>query len=123
MVKHFLYYFVILTFLNSCKDHEDITKETVDQLNNASSSIKEIINKAEAPEELKKLNRFEYKILSFSDKISYPAMEERLNDLGKSGWDCTPSVTNLINAAEKQQTQFFCKKRPESFLKYFKQLY
>ncbi len=123
MNRQLLSFFLILSLFNSCKEHNDITRETVDQLNNASSSLKEIINKAEAPEELKKLNRFEYKILTFSDKVSYPAMEERLNELGLSGWDCSPSPVNVINSTANPQTQFFCKKRPETFLKYIKQLY
>jgi hypothetical protein len=76
-----------------------VGKENIDE-------FKKLTTK-DAPEELKKLRQYEYKVITLTQFESDEELELQLNKLGNDGWDCFNLDKRLI-----------CKRRPETMLRF-----
>ncbi|MEZ4753643.1 MAG: hypothetical protein R3A13_04955 [Bdellovibrionota bacterium] len=71
---------------------------------------------AAAVDELEKLFRFEYKTFRISRAEGSAGIERELQELGLERWECF-QVIDMI-----QEVEVYCKRRPKSYLRYFKAL-
>jgi hypothetical protein len=75
------------------------------------------LNSDDAKKEFKKLNQFEYKVLSFKKDVSVKELEGSLTLYGTSGFDCSGPMVR------EEEFILICKKRPESLLRYIPQTF
>jgi len=95
---------------------KDTLKQVSSQVDELTRSIGDFVTRSEVPEEFKKLQQFEYKIVSLPAAISGIDLETELNKLGKERWDCFHFEKRL--SGEISELEAFCKRRPDTPLKY-----
>ena len=69
-----------------------------------------------AVDEVEKLFRFEYQVFRINRELGTNEIQKRLSELGEKRWDCF-HIENL-----GQEIEVYCKRRPKSYLRYFKAL-
>jgi len=74
----------------------------------------------DAKKEINKLREFEYRVLEYPADVSAKALEVDLQALGALAWDCTPGPLRIIED-EKSVLMVFCKRRPDTPLRYIPQ--
>lgn len=112
--------FTIVLSLAGCQDLKDNTpgelSKLKDQVTELGSSVKDYVHSSNAPDEIKKLYQYEYKVLQYPIK-NLPLIEEHLSELGKDRWDCF-DTEKLITEGKEPTLLVFCKRKPETPLKY-----
>ena len=107
-----------LLIMNACGSKDSKTGDTVKELNaeldRLTKTVTDFVQTAQVPEELKKLQQFEYKVIEIPRATPSPDVENRLNELGKERWDCTLGGSS----ATIESLTFYCKRRPDTPLKY-----
>jgi hypothetical protein len=113
------------TPLSGCKDNqarEDKPSESIlDTLHSSVSDIGKTIDSTTketrenvqqlASQELEKLYKYEYKVVSFQASLSDQELEAQLAELGKDRWNCFHGET--VNGS----TRLICSRLPVSVLK------
>ncbi len=106
-------------FTAACNFDSKETKKTVNEIGNEvqqlTRTVSNYINQAEAPAELKKLQQFEYKVVTFPPEVEATELENSLAELGKERWDCF-HVDRI--GAKDPALMVMCKRRPDTPLKY-----
>lgn len=108
------------------KQTEQAVKHIESQVNDLSRSVGEFVANTDAPEELKKLQQFEYHSETVPLQIPASELTERLNTLGKDRWECFATerrpATGATAAASQEtipeQLLILCKRRPATPLRY-----
>lgn len=84
--------------------------------------IKQYIGESSKPvEEVKKLSKWEYQVFSVKIEDSPSKMQSALNDIGEKRWECfhTEKIfTKGSNGERVGKLFFFCKRKPDTLLKY-----
>lgn len=113
---------VFIAALAGCDKATD-TKELQRQVGDLTKVLTDYVGDAaptkEALTELKKLQQFEYKIISVPADTTPTALESSLNELGRERWECF-HVEKRLNPADpaKSEIALFCKRRPETPLRF-----
>ncbi len=107
--------------LCGCDSRPEPTIEEV--WNQARSATDTALNSVENLEagrtkrEFAKLTQYEYNIVELPLEVPTADLQRKLSVLGVDGWDCAPPLTRM------EKLLIFCKKRPESFLRYIPQTF
>ena len=110
-----LYALIFIVLCSGCggPQKNETVKELNSQLEQLSNSVTDYVKTAEAPEELKKLQQYEYSLVQLPVKSAPEEIEHKLNELGKARWDCFHIEKN-----DDGQFTFYLKRRPDTPLKY-----
>ena len=102
--------------------------DTTEQIKKASQFIRDTADIAleeisnfssdDASRELKKLRQFEYRVFTLAADSTPEQFESKLNSEGLLYWDCFDVERRISPSDGTQQLQFFCKRRPDTPLKY-----
>lgn len=95
---------------------EETMKSAQDAFQRLSPGGEDDLQKS-AGEEVEKLFTFQYKIFELKRSGTPEQMESELNAAGQEGWECFD--TNV----EKDLIQFFCKRRPKTYLRYLPKMF
>jgi hypothetical protein len=98
-------------------------QETIKQLTDATDSTLPDIKKLspdDALNEVKKLRQFEYKVVTFPVNATAEAITAKLAPEGIDGWECFAAHT-LKGADGTDQLGLFCRRRPETPLRFVPQ--
>lgn len=113
----FLLCIVCCTLCLAC---EPQTKDQVKKQFN--KAIEEIKTQSEPSlREVEKLHQLDYTVVSFPLDSSAQSIEQSLDELGRNRWDCFHvERTVKVTREEKRETQLlvFCKRLPETYLRY-----
>lgn len=113
-------------FLIGCDMQDEKNKQLSQDLSQTLDEAHKLINefggqkdkiKGLATSEAEKLFQLEYKVYDFTKNSAELNLSEELNKLGKERWDCF----HVIDLGEK--IQFFCKRTPQSYLRYIPRLF
>ncbi len=99
---------------NSSESLDSVISKTLEVSDSALQQVGNL-NSEDAKKEFKKLNQWEYQVLSFKKEILATELEGKLMVYGTQGYDCG---TPLIRGEE---LIIVCKRRPESLLRYVPQ--
>lgn len=105
----------VLVFLMSCDSAQKAWEGTQDKLDQI-SPLKDETQKL-AKEELNKLFSLEYKVVEVSSKLTADNLQIMLSELGQQRWDCF----NVIHREEG--IWIFCKRKPETYLRYIPRVF
>jgi hypothetical protein len=95
------------------KQSNEAVKELNSQLDKLSTTVSEFVKSAEVPEEVKKLQQFEYKVVALPATLTAEDIQQKLAELGKERWDCF-----FVDRAQPETLTFYFKRRPDTPLKY-----
>ena len=92
----------------------DSIQEAYDSAKNKISELAPVKDQYQnlAQEELNKLYSFEYKVVEFPLTAESLSIEAYLSTLGKDRWECFDTTKTDLKLI------IFCKRRPETYLKY-----
>ena len=125
--RHFLLFALTLTLFAACDINREKTKQAVSslesQVNELSNTVQTAVSKAEAPEELKKLQQYEYRIEVFAPDLSVADQTARLNALGKERWECfhieaRSKLSVIAQTNNSEELVVYCKRHPDTPLRY-----
>lgn len=113
----------LVPFLSGCNDPkqqqqlDEVVRGLQDAIGRAAESMDGIAPAAKdvsqmTGEELSKLYSWEYVVKEFNWDTPTEKMNEELVALGRDRWECFATVN------EASKTRIFCKRRPETYLKY-----
>ena len=120
-MKRLLPLLLPLYVFSSCNIDSKDTSKAVNEIGNEveklTKTITNDVQQTEAPEELKKLQQWEYQIFTLPAATPPAELQGRLNDLGKERWECfhAEKLTSMDGPVE---LLMMCKRRPYTPLKY-----
>lgn len=111
---------LLATACDSARETRELKRQVGDLTKTLTDYLGESPTTQEALAELKKLQQYEYKVLSLPADMSPAAIESALNEFGKERWDCFHAEKRVHQAEPaRSELAFFCKRRPETPLRFF----
>lgn len=110
--------FVLFGFAGGCDNPEQ--QQTARQLENQLSKgfTKLFHKKNGAGEEIEKLYQFEYTVFKMPAQSTSSQIEGMLNEMGRKRWDCFHVERSVGRESTDETWMFFCKRNPETPLRY-----
>ncbi len=124
MVRYNLILVILSVGLIACGDGKeaarkiDALQRNVEDLISSNDTLKNLSTE-DASTELKKLRQFEYRIFSLPAGVNDDQIEAALNLHGKNFWECFD--VERVSKEEGVELRFFCKRKPETLLRYLPQ--
>jgi len=130
-MKSICYVLLSLIILSGCDkldtksaSDEDVEKKLDEVVGQAKSLFNELRSKTGgtkgisdlAQDEVSKLMSVEYRVIEIDDVGDTKHFDYILNNAGQDRWDCF----DVEKIAERHKYRFFCKRKPKSYLRYFK---
>lgn len=107
---------LLVSGCDSSRPAKEAVRDLEKQLDTLSKSVSDFVQDPSIPEEVKKLQQFEYQIVTVPGDVAPAALEATLSELGKNRWDCFH--VERLTRGEKQELMLFLKRRPDTPLKY-----
>jgi len=109
----------ILLFNSHCLAQEWSAEVIQEQIK---KGVKQYLGESSRPvEEVKKLSKWEYEVFSIAIEDSPKKMEAALDEIGEERWECFHTEKIFTTSASGKRVGklfFFCKRKPETLLKY-----
>lgn len=98
---------------------ESLTDTIAAQISKAQQQVQELASgsKDTATEEVEKLFTFDYRVVEFDKSLPATDLELKLNELGKERWEC------FHVEPRESVLQFFCSRRPKTYLRYIPRVF